>query len=126
MAEGKINLGMEDSLGPCCVQGPPMSESKVRYPVIHYSGPEELDLPDEGTARVRFKVIRTVEESRDGKEFYQCELELHWISDVKEAGEGGGPMFKSSAKDTEDALDSLARKKLSEQEDEEDEEDEED
>lgn len=118
MAEGKINLGMEDSFGPCCAPMQ-MNESRVHYPVVHYSGPEELELPDDGTARVRFKVIRKVEETRDGKEYYQCELELHWISDVKEAGEGGGPMFKSSAKDTEDALDALARKRRPAQEGEE-------
>lgn len=125
MAEdNEIHLGMDD-MGCCNPIGAPMQESKIRYPVVHYEGPAEIELPEEGTAKVHFHVIRTVEERKAGKDWYQCDIELHWLSDVKKAEgvkEVGGTMFKSSAKETEDALDKLAKEKMAEEDEDDDEE----
>lgn len=101
----EINLGSEALKGPCCAMQQ-AQESPVHYPTIHIEHAEEIDLPTTGTATVRFKVIRKVEETRDGKDWYQCDIEVQSLSDVKSAE--GGAMFKSSGKDTEDALDKLA------------------
>lgn len=121
--KNKIDLGMQDSMGLSNPMPMIREEPRVHYPTLCYSGPNEVELPEEGTATIRFKVTRKVEETRNGKEWYQVEMEVQCLCDVSDAG-GPDKMFKSSSKDTEDALDKLAKEKMAEEEDDEDEDEE--
>lgn len=80
-------------------------DESVHYPCLHIEGTESLDLPKNGTATIKFKVVSETEESRGGKEHYRCEIEVHSLSNVKAVSNGDNP--KSYARDTEDALDKL-------------------
>ena len=79
-----------------------------RYPSFHYSGPEELDLPDEGKMEICF--CKTSETSRtlpSGKHWYECTVEVKCFGDVessKDKGDDEGP-----GTDAEKALDTIAR-----------------
>jgi hypothetical protein len=81
------------------------------YPSFHYSGPEELDLPDEGSMEICF--CKTSETSRvlpNGKHWYECTIEVKCFGDVEEddedddEGDDEGP-----GTDAEKALDTIAR-----------------
>jgi hypothetical protein len=77
----------------------------VWYPSFNYSGDKELDLPKEGTMTVKFYVTREVEENRDGKEHYSCEIEVREILSV-EGEEDDRPSQRDMS--AEEALDKLA------------------
>jgi hypothetical protein len=95
-----------ESLG---VMSPKGSDEK-RYPSFQYSGPEELDLPDEGIMEICFR--KTSETSRtrpDGKHWYECTIEVKCFGDV-EADEGDDEDDEEGpGTDAEKALDTLAR-----------------
>jgi hypothetical protein len=68
---------------------------------------EGPDLPDEGIMTIRFKKVEETISNRGEKEHYSCCIEAREIVDVVE--EGSAPA-KSRSRDTEDALDNLAKK----------------
>jgi hypothetical protein len=91
----------------------PEGSGAKHYPSFHYSGPEELELPDEGKMEICFS--KTSETSRvlpSGKRWYECTIEVKCFGDVEDCGDGGenndggddGP-----GTDAEKALDTLAR-----------------
>jgi hypothetical protein len=87
---------------------------KMSYPAFHYSGEQELDLPSSGIMTVRFKKCASSEsENSEGKEQYSCTVEVLEILSI----EAGGPK-KSSSKETDDALDAIAKKNSEEYEEE--------
>lgn len=93
---------------PCCNTS---QEDSINYPHFYIEGTKDLELPKSGTATIKFRLISETEEHRKDKESYRYELEVVAIGDVKS---GGGS--RSSTKDTEDALDALA-KEASDEED---------
>lgn len=117
----EIDLGRESEYGPGGPISVNSSRDKVFYPEFHYAGPNELDLPKEGTMTIKFCVTREVEETRGDKDWYQCDIQVEKILSVK-----GEKDIRPSKRDmsAEDALDALARE-LSDKHKEPDEDDEE-
>jgi hypothetical protein len=84
----------------------PSDPSEPRYPVLHYCGDEDLDLPQDGTMTVKFHVKRETSEvdRKTGKHSYDCDIEILSIEKVK--GEDVQAPA-SSGNDAEDALDKI-------------------
>ncbi len=85
-------------------------DSKETFPSFHYSGPEELDLPDEGSMEICF--CKTSETSRvlpNGKHWYECTIEVKCFGDVEEDEGDEGDEEEGPGTDAEKALDTLAR-----------------
>src|SRR6266568_4576416 len=78
----------------------------VRYPILHYSGPKDLDLPQDGTMTVKYHLKReTSEVDREtGKHHYDCDLEILSIEKLK-SEEAVAPA--KSGSEAADALDKL-------------------
>lgn len=94
-----------ESLGVVATKG----GGEKRYPSFHYSGPEELDLPEEGSMTICF--CKTSETSRtlpSGKHWYECTIEVKCFGDV-EADEDDEGDDETPGTDAEKALDTLAR-----------------
>jgi len=100
-----IDLGHKTDQG-LCPAPEQVNPSRTWYPSFNYSGSEELDLPKEGTMTIKFCVTREVEENRDGKEHYSCEIEVQEIVSVDGKEEVEAPSKRDTS--TEDALDTLA------------------
>lgn len=83
----KIDLGQKmNSCGPCCAPGD--SEGKTHYPSLYFTHDEPVNLPDEGTAVIKFRKIESSENTRDPDDpKYRCEIEVHSI-DVKGGDKG--------------------------------------
>lgn len=114
MATMKLNIDLGKSEGdyPMAMTAPARSAEKY-YPRFSYSGEEELGLPKEGTMVIRYReVAKSEREKRDGTEEYTCEIEVREIISAEGEKEVESPAT-SSAKDTEDALDNLARNQKS-------------
>ena len=122
MNENRIDLGVnrKEAYGEPAMamsQGPP-SGDKV-YPSFTYSGPEELDLPDEGEMTVCFhKVSETRSVRADGKHWYDCQIEVKCLCEVEGGDEDEDEdedekdeITPPTRRDTsaEDALDALAK-----------------
>lgn len=109
MATIKLNIDLGKSEGHIAMPLSAPSSREKYYPRFSYSGDEELGLPKEGTMVIRFReVANSKREKRDGGEEYTCEIEVREIVSVDGEKEAEAPA-KSGAKDTEDALDKLAR-----------------
>jgi len=91
-----------------------------RYPVLHYDGDEELDLPCCGTMTVVFKVVGETSRERNGKHSYSCDIEIRSITNVKSA-EPKAPA--SSGSEAGSALDKLAEEYAKHEAEEDDEDD---
>lgn len=111
----KIDLGIsdKDQYGDMGMGSPTSPGSfgrdsgKQRYPSFHYSGPEELELPDEGEMTIAFKkTSETSRTRRDGSRWYECDIEVCCICDVEDDEEGDDDSEVSAG----DALDVLAKK----------------
>lgn len=96
--------------------GNPMPSAKEEmpgkvFPRFHYSGPVELELPDDGTMEIEFcKKTETSRVRDDGSHWYECDIEVKKILEVE--GEDEDEVRPPSRRDTsaEDALDALAAK----------------
>jgi hypothetical protein len=114
MSDDHIDLGVsQEELygemgGPISVSTARDSGSKKSYPTIHYCGPEELDLPQEGTMKVGFfkKSETSKVDSKTGKHWYECDIEVRCICEVED-GEPDEPTHRD--KSAEEALDEIAR-----------------
>ena len=108
MADFPINLEIEG--GPTSV-----SSDDYRYPVLHYRGDDELDLPQDGTMTVKFHVKRETSEvdRKTGKHNYECDIEILSIEKVK--GEDAVAPAKSGS-EAADALDKLMEEHSEEKE----------
>lgn len=83
------------------------SEPEAIFPSFHYSGPKELDLPDEGVMEIKFcKKSETSRTRRDGSHWYECDIEVKCICEVESEEEEPD---KTPGTDAEKALDTLAR-----------------
>lgn len=105
----------KDYSSPISAQEP----SRIYYPSVHLSGPEELDLPEEGTITFKYKLRREASsKDGDGKHRYDCDLDLtKLVSATPEKDE------RPSRRDTstEDALDKLMKEREGDDGDDEDE-----
>lgn len=76
------------------------------FPSFHYSGPKELDLPEEGEMTVRFKKRRESKTTRSGGEkWYECDIEVCCICEVED-NEPDEPTHRDRS--AEEALDAIA------------------
>lgn len=108
-----IDLGVKPSdrwkgamLSPMKPEGEPSDEKQ--FPVLHYCGPEELDLPDEGRMTVCFKKVSETSSTRsDGSHWYECDLEIHCICEVEDKDEEMGTPSRRN-NEAESALDTIA------------------
>jgi hypothetical protein len=65
-------------------------EPKVHYPSLYLSDrPELANLPDEGTATIKFKVVSRSVNERDGEKTVSTELEIHSITADTESKANG-------------------------------------
>lgn len=98
----KLPIDLKTDLG-----GPLMVYSdSVRYPTIHYSGPKDLDLPQDGLMTIRYHVKRETSEvdRKTGKHHYDCDIEVLSIEKIK-SEEAVAPA--KSGSEAGDALDRL-------------------
>ena len=102
------------SLGMGSMTSPSDSVGEKHYPNFHYSGPEELDLPDEGKMEICFN--KTSETSRvlpSGKHWYECTIEVKCFGEVEDCGDGNddgdGGEDDGPGTDAEKALDTIAK-----------------
>ena len=103
-----IDLGRKSEYGePCCM--PSKDSDKVYYPEFNYSGDKELDLPDEGTMTIKFRVSRESEDKKEGR--YHCTVEVISIENVEGGEEVEAPT--KSGSESSDALDAIARQLVS-------------
>jgi hypothetical protein len=84
--------------------GLPQTDEKAYYPDFQYSGDKELDLPKEGTMTIRYCVTREVEEKRNGKDWYQCTVEVKEILSVEGEKDDMPTKRDTSASDALDAI----------------------
>lgn len=113
----EIDLGVKDSerYGDMKMAvSAPMSgsdKSEKSYPSFHYSGPMELELPDEGMMEIHFvKRSETSSVRKDGKHWYECDIEVRCICEVEDAEEDDQPTPPSTRdRSAEDALDEIAK-----------------
>lgn len=106
----KLNVDLGKSYGQAI---PSVKEMKdeVMYPSFHVEGEEDLDLPYEGTMLVKFcKTSSTHRVDEDGKEHYECTVQVKKIISVEADEEEYKAPAKSHAKESDDALDELASK----------------
>lgn len=101
----KIDLGQKYDNGPCGVpMGSSESKEKVHYPSLYFTHDEPVEVPDEGTAVIKFRKIESSENTRDPDDpKYRCEIEVHAIE-----FKGGDKGMVSMADSLKDAL----RKKM--------------
>ena len=91
--------------GSCCdiPVAPSEKEPEIHYPSLYISDlDEDLGLPSEGEAVIKFKVTRKSETTRKGKP-----TKYSYDIDVKSIYPKKGGAKKSQFKDTDDALDEL-------------------
>ena len=85
-------------------------KDELHYPSFTVEGDKDLGLPYEGTMLVRFcKREETSRTDSDGKKHYSCQIQVKEIISV-EGDEDSEAPSKSYGKDTEAALDALAKK----------------
>ncbi len=86
------------------------------YPHFHYEGEEELDIPDEGTMTVKYKIVFKSNTETEEEEHYTCKVEVQEIVAI-EGEKDEAPAH--GMKDAEEALDELleAAKKVAEAKD---------
>ncbi len=105
------SLGMKSG-GPCCAPSPSSSDdSKEYFPSLYIDSTEELDLPDEGTAVIRFKKTSSSETKDSHGERYTCTLEVRSIGEVS-----GKEKVASSPDDSAAAVEALLAKVIEERE----------
>lgn len=84
-----------------------MPREEVMYPQFHITGAESLGLPKSGTMEIEFqRVSETSRKGADGKETYDCTIE---VRKILECDCDKGPKAPSTRdKSAEEALDTLA------------------
>jgi hypothetical protein len=111
----EIDLGIKDvpyenALMPATMsEAKADEEAKTRYPHFHYEGEDELEIPEEGYARIKYKIVWKQEEETDKGEHYACKVEVQSIQpcgeEEEEEEEVEAPAKSGSA--AADALDEL-------------------
>jgi len=113
----KIDLAQGQDEYPSPMRAETSAPGK-RYPTFTYSGPDEVDLPDEGEMTIEFRKVAS-SKPQGGSSNHSCTIEVQKIVSVDpEAGEGaddtepadeGEPTPPASNKSTESgsALDAL-------------------
>lgn len=104
----KMNLKMEhgDHLMPAGHMG------DEYYPEFTYSGSEPLNIPDEGTMKIRFRKVRSSESLRGDEKVHDCTVEVLAIESVKTTkAVAEDEMPVKSDHSTEEALDALMKEK---------------
>lgn len=83
MPKFPYDLGRKYSMA--CPCGPADSDKDVKhYPSVYFSGPKDLDLPDDGVMTIRFrKNSESSSRPREGKESYDCSVDVLEILSVK-------------------------------------------
>lgn len=89
----------------------PGQDAEPSYPVIHYSGTEEIKIPAHGNMLVHYCVTRVVQTTTKAGERYECDIQIKKVVSAEEEKDES-PTKKNS--DTEDALDKLARERMDE------------
>lgn len=80
-------------------------EERTIYPTFRYSGPVDLDLPEDGEMKIDFrKVSETSSVDESGKHHYECVVQVRSISEVEEDEDEAPAHSYSEAGDALDAL----------------------
>jgi len=102
----KIDLAQKIDM-TCPSPGGSSSDAKMSYPSLYFTHDEPVDLPDEGTAVIKFRKVESSENTRDPDDpKYRCEIEVHSI-DVAESRKKEDGMVSVS-----DAFRKAAMKKM--------------
>lgn len=94
---------------PCCGPEKMPEKGEKYYPTIYINDVEELDLPEEGEALVKFKMVRDTKDMKTGK--HEVVLE------IREIGNYGDPAPERK-KDRGRELDAILREVLKERDEE--------
>lgn len=113
----KLNIDLGSKPGESSKLAVAETVSEPYYPSFHYDGDKPLDLPKKGKMVIEYVVRSETESTRDGgKEQYSCTIDVKKI--VSAEGSDKPSPGKSYTKDTEDALDKLAKKRSDEEDEE--------
>lgn len=99
-----VNLAMKSLGGPVAM----LDKAEEYYPEFHYRGDKELDIPDEGVMKIRFRKVS--EEKRTcngGEKCFSCSVEVQEILKVEGHKGTKPPATSGTAKNTEAALDKI-------------------
>lgn len=91
------------------------------YPHFHYEGEEELEIPDEGTMTVKYKVVFKSNTETEDEEHYTCKVEVQKIIAVEGEKDEAPAHGMKGAEEALDELMEAARKAVEAEDDEEDE-----
>lgn len=76
----KIDLGQKMDSSCCAPMGSSDSKDKTHYPSLYFTHDEPVEVPEEGTAVIKFRRIESSENTRDPEDpKYRCEVEVHSI-----------------------------------------------
>jgi hypothetical protein len=84
-------------------------EPEKIYPKFTYRGSQELDLPEDGCMEIEFCKTREVSETRDGKHYYECDIEVREIREVEDDDDDEVEAPSRSYNEAGDALDTIAK-----------------
>lgn len=93
------------------------SGPKEYYPRVTLCETGGLEIPDEGEITLKFKKVRSEEETVDGKKKYRRTLDLVSILDIEDTSVE--EPASNRGKDTENALDKLRDEKMAEEDEDE-------
>lgn len=83
------------------------------YPSMTYRGPEDLELPEEGVMKIRYRKTRSSESTMGDHTMYECTIEAREILSVKgEKAEAEEDMPAKSRDEASGALDKLMEVKM--------------
>lgn len=84
MPKFPYDLGRKSPEGCPCSVSTQSDKDTTYYPSVYFSGPKDLDLPDDGVMTVRFrKNSESSSRPREGKESYDCSVDVLEILSVK-------------------------------------------
>lgn len=91
---------------------PPVTTERMYYPTFHYDGKKQLKLPgSEGMMLIKYRKVSSSESENDeGEMRYSCTIEVQEIVSAKSDEDVEAPAGHD--RETEDALDALAREKV--------------
>lgn len=110
MSEIDLGVPFKEKYGEPMAVSSPESKDDISFPEFTYSGPVELELPDEGVMEIKFcKKSETSSTREDGKHWYECRIQVKSIVEVEgEDDEDEVPPPTRRNNDAEMALDKLA------------------
>jgi hypothetical protein len=112
-----IDLGQKNDYSSPAVAVSVEKEPKVSYPSLYFTCDKEYDIPDTGTATIKFRKVEDSENVRDPKDpKYRYELEIQGIEiDGMDEGDDDGDEEGEAMPDFKGAIKKAMTKKMEEE-----------